>query len=183
MRNLKSRQIIDGAIIIFLVVGAWYVLFSPYRSNIKKESIVVEQKTTEREYVENSFITNENISVKESISVANIETLTDKMEVNGYSSSMGNRRDIYELMHRMINTKIIAEDGQIWGEVEVTREYCEDLIKIIKSSDYEDKETLIRFLNNWKNGSFKKGVIEHNYLWGKLNGNIGKALKLRDGVK
>jgi hypothetical protein len=38
-------------------------------------------------------------------------------------------------------------------------------------------------LNNWKKGSFKNGVNEHNYLWEKLDGNQGEAIAIRAGVK
>jgi hypothetical protein len=188
MLNLRSRQIIDGAIIIFLVVGAGCVLFLPSISNIKKDNIVVEQKvegeqkTTEIEYVEKSFQTNEIIPVQETVSVAKIETPTEESKMQVYSSSMLDESFVYESMHRGINTKIIAGDDKIWGEEEVTPKYCEELIRIIKSSDYADKETLTLFLNNWKKGNFENGVNEHNYLWGKLNGDIGKAVALRDVV-
>ncbi|HEY8892226.1 MAG TPA: DUF6241 domain-containing protein [Clostridium sp.] len=86
---------------------------------------------------------------------------------------------VYNRMHKMINTKIVAEDGKIWGEVEITPEGCNQLIKEVTQSGYYDKTTLLEFLNRWKNKNFASGVDEHNYLWNGLNGTIGKAKAIR----
>jgi hypothetical protein len=86
---------------------------------------------------------------------------------------------VYNKMHKMINTKIVAEDGKIWGEVAVTPEECQALIKDITKSGYSDKDTLLQFLERWKVNNFSSGVDEHNYLWDGLDGTIGKAETLR----
>ncbi|WP_298844862.1 DUF6241 domain-containing protein [Clostridium sp.] len=86
---------------------------------------------------------------------------------------------VYNTMHKMINTKIVAEDGKIWGEVEITQDKCNRLINDISKSGYLDKVELLQFLNRWKNKDFKNGVGEHNYLWDGLDGTLGKAKSLR----
>ena len=86
---------------------------------------------------------------------------------------------VYNKMHKMINTKIVAEDGKIWGEVGITPEKCQALIKEVTKSGYSDKDTLLQFLNRWKDNDFNSGVDEHNYLWDGLNGAIGKAESLK----
>ena len=86
---------------------------------------------------------------------------------------------VYNKMHKMINTKIVAKDGKIWGEVEVTPDKCNQLITEVSESGYPDKATLIQFLTRWKNKNFNSGVGEHNYLWDGLNGTIGKAKSLK----
>jgi len=86
---------------------------------------------------------------------------------------------VYNTMHKMINTKIVAQDGKIWGEVEITPEKCQVLITEVTKSSYTDKDTLLQFLNRWKDNDFKSGVDEHNYLWDGLDGTIGKAKSLR----
>ncbi|MBU3097985.1 MULTISPECIES: DUF6241 domain-containing protein [Clostridium] len=86
---------------------------------------------------------------------------------------------LYNTMHKMINTKIVAEDGKIWGEVEITDAKCDQLINDVSKSGYPDKVVLLEFLTRWKNKDFKNGVGEHNYLWDGLNGTIGKAKSLR----
>ena len=86
---------------------------------------------------------------------------------------------IYNTMHKMINTKIVAEDGKIWGEIEITPEKCQVLIAEVTKSGYPDKDTLVQFLTRWKDNNFNSGVDEHNYLWDGLDGTIGKAKSLR----
>lgn len=86
---------------------------------------------------------------------------------------------VYNTMHKMINTKIVAEDGKIWGEVDITTDKCNKLINEVSKSGYPDKTTLLQFLSRWKEKNFKSGVEEHNYLWDGLNGTIGKAKSLR----
>ena len=86
---------------------------------------------------------------------------------------------LYGTMHKMINTKIVAEDGKIWGEVEITPDKCNQLITEVTKSKYPDKATLLQFLERWKDNNFKSGVDEHNYLWDGLGGTIGKASKMR----
>ncbi|MBU3159426.1 hypothetical protein KPL37_06615 [Clostridium frigoris] len=87
---------------------------------------------------------------------------------------------VYNTMHKMINTKIVAEDGKIWGEIEITDGKCNQLISDISKSGYPDKVELLQFLNRWKNKDFKSGVGEHNYLWDGLKGTLGKAKSLRE---
>ena len=86
---------------------------------------------------------------------------------------------VYNTMHKMINTKIVAGDGKIWGEVEITPEKCQVLITKVNASGYLDKVTLLQFLTHWKDNDFDSGVNEHNYLWDGLDGTIGKAKSLR----
>ncbi|MCB2293536.1 DUF6241 domain-containing protein [Clostridium algoriphilum] len=86
---------------------------------------------------------------------------------------------VYNTMHKMINTKIVAEDGKIWGEDVITTDKCNELVNEITDSAYPDKVTLLQFLSRWKDNNFASGVNEHNYLWDELNGTIGKAKSLR----
>ena len=98
---------------------------------------------------------------------------------NDTASNSDEEVAVYNTMHKMINTKIVAEDGKIWGEVEITPDKCDQLITEITKSGYYDKATLLEFLTRWKNNNFISGVDEHNYLWDGLNGTIGKAKSLR----
>lgn len=86
---------------------------------------------------------------------------------------------VFQKMHEMANTKIVAVDGLVWGEMEPTEESVNELIKEVSSSNYEDKEQLLQILNRWKNGDFSNCVDDHNFLWKKLGGQVGKASKLR----
>ncbi|MBZ9609287.1 DUF6241 domain-containing protein [Clostridium estertheticum] len=86
---------------------------------------------------------------------------------------------LYSTMHKMINSKIVAEDGKIWGEIEITPDKCNQLIAKVTKTKYPDKATLLQFLERWKDNNFKSGVDEHNYLWDGLGGTIGKAKDMR----
>lgn len=89
-----------------------------------------------------------------------------------------NEEEVLEEMHMMANTKIIADE--IWGEIEITEERVDFLIVEVMASDYPDRKELLTILYNWKNENFSNAVDEHNYLWEKLGGNIGKAYKLKE---
>ncbi|MBU3110983.1 DUF6241 domain-containing protein [Clostridium lacusfryxellense] len=138
------------------------------------------------------FITEKKLSAVESTTVVEASPLkkavVNKAVVNSavvikqYDSSKKISKEelaVYNKMHKMINTKIVAEDGKIWGEVAITPEKCQALIKDITKSGYSDKDTLIQFLARWKDNNFSSGVDEHNYLWDGLDGTIGKAESLR----
>ncbi|MCX7694475.1 MAG: DUF6241 domain-containing protein [Caloramator sp.] len=89
--------------------------------------------------------------------------------------------EIYDTMHRMANTKIEAVDGKVLGEIEITVERCDILIDKVNQSNLksEEKNRLLEILNRWKNGDFSNCVEEHNYVWRKLGGTVGRAKSLR----
>ena len=71
----------------------------------------------------------------------------------------------------MANTIIIADDGQIWGQNEITREAVTQMVNELKGRD----DYLSDELKKWLELDFSNGVEVHNYVWDKLDGNIGKA--------
>lgn len=84
-----------------------------------------------------------------------------------------NEECVYNSMHYMINTKI--ESNAIWGTLEITKNRVGILIKAVNASNWSDKEKLLEILNRWENDDFSQAVEDHNYVWSKLDGNIGKA--------
>lgn len=90
---------------------------------------------------------------------------------------------VFQKMHEMANTKIVAVDGLVWGEMEPTEESVNALIQEVSSSNYENKEQLLQILSRWKNGDFSNCVDDHNFLWKKLGGQVGKASKLKAEAK
>ncbi len=86
---------------------------------------------------------------------------------------------IYVDIHRMANTLIIAEDGKRWGLDTVTDEKCNTLIIEVTASDYNDKDRLLSILNKWKEEDFSEGVDDHNYVWNRLGGTVGRAESLK----
>lgn len=88
------------------------------------------------------------------------------------------QRNIYDIMHQMANTLIIADD--IWGYIRITPDRIDYLEDYIAQSDFDDKNIMLGILERWKDGDFSKGVSEHDYFWRKLDGTIGKAISLRE---
>lgn len=87
--------------------------------------------------------------------------------------------DIYDIMHRMANTKIIADDNKIWGELSMDKEEIQNLKETIKKIDYEDRDYLLEILERWEAEDFSKVDEEHNYFWSKLDGTIGRAIGIK----
>lgn len=85
---------------------------------------------------------------------------------------------VYKDIHEMANTVIIAD--QIWGKEEITKERLNALIIEVTASNYESRKHLLDILNGWKNGDFSNVVNDHNYVWEKLGGTVGKAILPND---
>ena len=87
--------------------------------------------------------------------------------------------EIYDEIHKMANSLIIAEDNQIWGEEKITLKRLEKVLLKVKDVD----DYLYGELSKWKDLNFDNGVEVHNYVWKKLGGNVGKAIDLnKEGI-
>jgi preprotein translocase subunit SecF len=87
--------------------------------------------------------------------------------------------DVYDIIHRMANTKIIAKNNKIWGELPMKPEEIQNLKGIVEKVNYEDREQLLEILNRWETGDFSQADKDHNYVWEKLGGTIGKAVGIK----
>jgi len=119
------------------------------------------------------------IQIKKAVVTKEEDNKAVVIKQNETKTISGNELKVYNTMHKMINTKIVAKDGKIWGEIVITPENCQTLIREVTKSSYSDKDTLLEFLTRWKDNNFTSGVDEHNYLWDGLDGTIGKAESLR----
>ena len=100
-------------------------------------------------------------------------------EVTENSNSAVSHMDLtqcYDIVHHMANTIIIADDGQIWGQNEITREAVTQMVNELKGQD----DYLSDELKKWLELDFSNGVEVHNYVWNKLGGNVGKAKALNE---
>ena len=86
---------------------------------------------------------------------------------------------VIDRMHRMANSMIIAVDGEVWGLLEPESKRINALKMYIESENYKDKKKLLDILERWGKSDFSNAVEEHNYLWRKLGGTVGKANKLK----
>lgn len=84
--------------------------------------------------------------------------------------------EIYDKVHLMANTIIVAEDGEIWGTYQITKD---DLINV-KNQVLGNDDYLYNELSKWLELDFSNAVEVHNYVWEKLGGTVGKAEKLND---
>lgn len=76
----------------------------------------------------------------------------------------------YDFVHQMSNNLIVASDGMVWGNQDVTLKNIDLGIEMLKEDPY-----IVEELNKWKEGNFKNSADVHNYCWRILEGNIGKA--------
>ena len=156
--KLTGKWLVVGSITLVLAILGAGGYYTQHKSNENGSPKVVQAVQIKSDVVNKPIV----IKEKDSSKAISNEEMT-----------------VYNKMHKMINTKIVAEDGKIWGEIEITTENCNELIKEIKKSGYPDKATLLQFLECWKDNNFISGVDEHNYLWNGLNGTLGKAKSLR----
>lgn len=102
------------------------------------------------------------------------EKKNEVVESKGTSEATMDLTQCYQTVHHMANTIIIADDGQIWGQNEITREAVTQMVNELKGRD----DYLSDELKKWLELDFSNGVEVHNYVWDKLDGNIGKAKDL-----
>jgi hypothetical protein len=100
-------------------------------------------------------------------------------EEEAISAEVADEAAIYNTIHEMANTKIIAEDGKIWGVKAMTKVRVENVQNAIKNLSIKD-ERIIQIIDRWSKQDFSQCVEDHNYIWDiYLHGTIGKAIKLR----
>ncbi|WP_426348167.1 DUF6241 domain-containing protein [Alloiococcus sp. CFN-8] len=92
---------------------------------------------------------------------------------------LDSKKKVYDMIHVMANTLIIAEDGEVWGQQPITKDRIEAIMKAMEELDITD-EKLWSTLKRWEQQDFSEGVEDHNYVWKKyLDGTVGKAIKLK----
>lgn len=106
----------------------------------------------------------------------NIDSENEAVENQDNQVASIDIREYYEKVHHMANTIIIANDGQVWGKAEITKEAVNKIINDLKGND----DYLSNELEKWANKDFSNGVEVHNYVWDKLDGSIGKAKALNE---
>lgn len=98
---------------------------------------------------------------------------TDDLKNMGFV--VKNEKEFLSRMHKMANTVIVPEDGEVWGRIEITNEQCNGMILTAKASDFKYKDKYVEILERWKKGDYSKAVEEHNFVWNLLGGTKGKA--------
>lgn len=107
----------------------------------------------------------------ESENIVNVKVKGQKVQIK--------INEIYDEVHKMANSLIIAEDNQIWGEEKITLKRLDKVLLKVKDVD----DYLYEELSKWKDSNFENGVEVHNYVWKKLGGTVGKAIDLnKEGI-
>lgn len=112
-----------------------------------------------------------------------VETVkpTQSSEPKGTKQTGRDEKAVWDEMHKMINTKIVADE--IWGKITITPEKIASLISEVEKSNYKTRKDLLNMLNRWMEGDYRKAVEDHNFLWDQLGGTIGKAKDLNEKTK
>ncbi len=119
---------------------------------------------------------------RESGNIKNVSVKGQKISTSDNSNEevgvkkIDNIDKIYDEVHKMSNSLIIAEDSQIWGEEKITRKRINEVLEFVEGID----EFLAVEIKKWDKLDFNNAVEVHNYVWEKLGGNVGKAIDLNN---
>jgi hypothetical protein len=81
--------------------------------------------------------------------------------------------EVIEVMHKMTHQKVRAEDK--WGAIPMSDDTINQVYDIISKSNFEQKDSLLAIIDNWKNNNFANVDLDHNFFWNLEDGTIGKA--------
>ena len=87
-----------------------------------------------------------------------------------------NIEDLYYEVHLRANTIIIAENDEIWEEIEIDKGFLNETVPLLKGKD----DYLYKELLKWDDLDFSNAVEVHNYVWEKLGGTVGKAIAINE---
>lgn len=142
------------AVVIILIGMAW--------SGMKLYDLTQSPSYNKPEGESNKVVTSNGNSTNEETSKEEIpEVNVDEQKII----------DINEDIHHMANTIILAVDGKINGTKQITMESIDEALNMVQGVD----EYLYTEIGKWKKGDFSNAVEVHNYVWKKLDGEIGKA--------
>ena len=142
------------AVVIILIGMAW--------SGMKLYDLTQSPSYNKPEGESNKVVTSNGNSTNEE---------TSKEEISEVNVDEQKIIDINEDIHHMANTIILAVDGKINGTKQITMESIDEALNMVQGVD----EYLYTEIGKWKKGDFSNAVEVHNYVWKKLDGEIGKA--------
>lgn len=120
-----------------------------------------------------------------SIAANHITKLDSKSEqqYKDLSEKFSSVLSTFEIIHQMANSKIEAEDGLVYGKIDITPGRCKALLEFYSNNKQEaqeilgetDYKTLVDGIIKWSNGDYSKSARIHNLVWARLGGADGKA--------
>lgn len=175
---MKKHSIILFSAILFILVGTAYFGIK-YGLPKKAAEQEIKAEPTKTPEVKTENVVTPEVKTEPETNTENVSKQEPQQEEHRIAVEGDAEYELYDEMHKMANTKIIAVDGKKGGEIEITPEKCNELIEYIKDSTFWDKQVLLNMLNRWVKGDFHDAVAEHNYLWEALGGSVGRAIKLK----
>lgn len=88
--------------------------------------------------------------------------------------------ELWETVHKMSHHVVLADEK--WGYEELSEEHINLLIIEVTEGSYkhEHSEELLDILWRWKNSDFDQADDDHNKVWNRLGGTVGKAYGVQD---
>jgi len=87
--------------------------------------------------------------------------------------------EVASYMHKLANGLIIAEDNEIWGVEEITKDSLSSALTMALSlPNCEQKAKWINIIKTWQKADFSRIVDNHNEIWDYLDGGVGRASKV-----
>lgn len=81
---------------------------------------------------------------------------------------------VYDILHRMANSKIAKESKDKSGKLEMTSNQIQAVKGIVEKMDYKDRGYLLQVLKRWEKGDFSFIEGEHEYFYGRFNADNKK---------
>lgn len=160
-RRLKVAAIVLA--VVAVVLGASFAIGLNLGASSSNKNVAVSKENTETESAVEAL-------TKETVSQSQEDTSQEEVD-NGY-----NVEDLYYEVHLRANTIIIAENDEIWEEIEIDKGFLNETVPLLKGKD----DYLYKELLKWNNLDFSNAVEVHNYVWEKLGGTVGKAVAINE---
>lgn len=172
---LKNKKVIIPIIILAFIISGIF-LFLYYKEsksgNLKAKETISEIKDVEKKLSEEP--------TQSTSTVDTTETDKTKTPDNLKDTTYYPIENVYDVLHRMSNSKIVAEDNEVWGRIDIDKDALKSIKGLIEKVNYKDRSYLLEVVSRWENNDFSQAVDEHNYFWDKLGGTVGKAISLNE---
>lgn len=82
--------------------------------------------------------------------------------------------EAYTFVHEMTNNVILPRDTEEWESIDINNK---NIYKAMEYFSVKDSQ-VVKELKKWIDGDFDNSVDFHNYVWGKLYGDVGEAIAI-----
>lgn len=91
--------------------------------------------------------------------------------------------EMQNALHRLSHQKVITEDNAKWGYIRMTEERVNRLLEVAELNKYEwnkhelemNGDLYVDILTRWSKSDFSRVDMDHNSIWEKQNGSVGRA--------